>query len=225
MTEQQKSDQVLSSRTLGFLAVVFVAAGIWFGLILLGGDSEPQPIAMDLKTATLLPQPKPLGDFVLVDQNDQPLDRDALKGRWTFLAFGYTHCPDVCPTMMATYNVLEKELAQSGTEPQPEFLFVSVDPERDTPQQVGEYVGYFNPRIRGATAGHEVLRPLVAQLGVLYQRAEEQETAMGYMVDHSASMLLLDPEARLAAIFSPPHHPQTMAADFRAISAGKPTEP
>ncbi len=225
MTEQQKLDQVLGSRTLGFLAVVFVAAGIWFGLILFDGDSKPESIAMDLKTATLLPQPKPLEDFALIDQDERPLNRDALTGRWTFLAFGYTHCPDVCPTMMATYNALEKELAKSAAEPQPEFLFVSVDPERDTPQRVGEYVGYFNPRIRGATAGHEVLRPLAAQLGVLYQRAEEQETAMGYMVDHSASMLLLDPQARLSAIFGPPHNPRMMAEDFRAISAGKPTEP
>jgi protein SCO1/2 len=219
MTDQQQSNGVLRNRTMVFLAVVFVAAGIWFGLIYYGGAPEPTSIAMDLKAATLLPEPKSLEDFSLVDQDNQPLDRDALKGRWTFLAFGYTHCPDVCPTMMATYDALEQELAGSDAKPQPEFLFVSVDPERDTPQRVGEYVGYFNPRIRGATAGHEVLRPLTDQLGILYRRADEQATAMGYMVDHSASMLLLDPQARLSAIFSAPHNTRAMAQDFRAISA------
>lgn len=225
MTKQQHSNDVLTSRTLVFLAVVFGAAGVWLGLILYGGAPEPESIAMDLKAGTLLPQPKSLEDFLLVDQDGQRLDRDALKGNWTFLAFGYTHCPDVCPTMMATYDALEQELAESGAEPQPEFLFVSVDPERDTPQRVGEYVGYFNPRIRGATAGHEVLNPLTAQLGILYRRAEEQETAMGYMVDHSASMLLLDPQARLSAIFSAPHDTRAMAEDFRTISANNRTRP
>jgi protein SCO1/2 len=219
MKEQQQSDSVFSSRTLVFIAVVCTAAGIWLGLILYGSAPEPELTAMDLKAGTLLPRPKNLDDFSLVDQDGQPLDRDLLKGSWTFLAFGYTHCPDICPTMMATYDALEQELAESGSDAQPEFLFVSVDPERDTPQRVGEYVGYFNPRIRGATAGHDVLRPLTAQLGVLYQRAEEQDTAMGYMVDHSASMLLLDPEARLAAIFSAPHNTAEMAEDFRTISS------
>lgn len=227
MSEQPKSKRGLSGLGLAFLAVVFVAGGIWFGLILFdrAAGTGTESIAMNLKAATLLPHPKPLEDFALIDQEAQPLGRDALKGHWTFLAFGYTHCPDVCPTMMATYDALEKELANSDTEPQAEFLFVSVDPERDTPQRVGEYVGYFNPRIRGATAGHEVLRPLAAQLGILYQRADEQETAMGYMVDHSASMLLLDPQARLSAIFGAPHDPRMMAEDFRAISTNAPSKP
>jgi protein SCO1/2 len=219
MTEQQQSQAGMSRRTLISIVLVATVTGIWFGMLFFGGGLEPRSIAVDLKSATLLPEPKPLEDFSLVGQDQQPIDRDALKGRWTFLAFGYTHCPDVCPTMMATYDALERELAKSGAEPQPDFLFVSVDPERDSPERVGEYVGYFNPRIRGATAGHEVLRPLVDQLGILYRRADDQDTTEGYMVDHSAAMLLLDPEARLAAIFGAPQNPQTMAEDFRIISA------
>ena len=218
MTEQQQPSGGLSRRTLVSLAIVIALTGLWFGTLFFGDGLAPRSIAVDLSDATLLPQPKVLEDFALVGQDGQPLGRDDLKGRWTFLAFGYTHCPDVCPTMMATFDALEQELAKSSSEPQAEFLFVSVDPERDTPQRVGEYVGYFNPRIQGATAGHEVLKPLTGQLGILYQRADGQDTAMGYMVDHSASMLLLDPEARLSAIFGAPHNAQTMATDFRTIS-------
>jgi protein SCO1/2 len=209
----------MSRRTLISIVVVAVVAGVWFGMLFFGGGSGPKTDVPELVAGTLLPQPKTLDDFFLVDQDEQPLGRDTLKGRWTFLAFGYTHCPDVCPTMMATFDALEKELAGSGADPQPDFLFVSVDPERDTPERVGEYAGYFNPRIRGATAGHEVLVPLTRQLGILYQRAQDQDTAMGYMVDHSAAMLLLDPQARLSAIFAAPHNPQSMARDFRTISA------
>ena len=219
MTEQQQSGRAVGRYVLGFLGVAAVAAGIWFGLLLYGGAFEPKSIAEDLKGATLLPRPKLLEDFALTDQDNQLVDRESLKGRWTFLAFGYTYCPDICPTMMATYDALEKQLARSGDGPQPDFLFVSVDPERDTPERVGEYVGYFNPRIRGATADHEVLRPLTAQLGILYQRSEDQDTTLGYLVDHSGAMLLLDPQARLAAIFGMPHDPLTMAEDFRTISS------
>lgn len=225
MTEQQQPNAGLSRRTLISIAVVLMLTGIWFGVLFFSGGLEPTSIAADLKVTTLLPQPKPLEDFALVAQDDQTLARDDLKGRWTFLAFGYTHCPDVCPTMMATFDALEQELAKSSAEPQPDFLFVSVDPERDTPQRVGEYAGYFNPRIKGATASHEVLRPMTGQLGILYQRAEGQDTAMGYLVDHSASMLLLDPEARLSAIFGAPHNPKMMADDFRTISTHGQSKP
>jgi protein SCO1 len=225
MTEQPQSSGGLNRLLMVFLGVFAVAAGIWLGLLFYGGGFDPKSIAGDRKAATLLSPPKSLEDFTLTDQDNRPLGPNALKGRWTFVAFGYTHCPDICPTMMATFDALEQELAKSGAGPQPDFLFVSVDPERDTPERVGEYVAYFNPRIRGATADHEVLRPLTAQLGVLYRRSDDQETAMGYLVDHSASILLLDPQARLSAIFSTPHNPQTMAEDFRTISSHSESKP
>jgi len=224
MTEQKQPIRRLGRGALVFLSIVAVVAGIWLGLLYYGGGLGTKSTAMHLKAATLLPQPKPLADFTLTDQDNRPLSRDELKGRWTFVAFGYTRCPDICPTLMATFDAVQKDLAKSGRGPQPSFLFVSVDPERDTPEQLGKYVGYFNPHIRGATAGHEVLRPLTAQLGVLYQRSESKVTAMGYLVDHSASILLLDPQARLAAIFSTPHDPHAIAEDFRAITEhGEPT--
>jgi len=227
MTEQQKSHPGLVRAAVVVVGILAVAAGIWFGLRQQGaaGTPRPVPIAVALKAGTLLPEPKPLEDFSLIGQDNRPLDRDSLEGHWTFMAFGYTYCPDICPTMMATFDALEKELSNSGAESQPEFLFISVDPERDTPEQVGKYVGFFNPRIRGATAGHDVLRPLTAQLGILYRRADEQETAIGYLVDHSASMLLLDPQASLAAIFSAPHDPRAMAEDYLALSARGAAQP
>jgi len=184
-----------------------------------------EPITAHLKAGTLLPEPRPLDEFSLTAEDGRVLDRESLNGHWTFIAFGYTHCPDVCPTLMVTFDALDKELAKSSTETQPEFLFVSVDPERDTPERIGEYVGYFNHRIRGATAGHEALRHLTTQLGVIYRRSEAQDTAMGYLVDHSASILLLDPDVRLTAIFGLPHNPQAIAEDFRAMSARGESKP
>ena len=218
MTEQRQTTGGIGAGVLVVLVIVALAFGIWLGLTYYGRGHESTSIAMDLKAATWLQRPKQLQDFSLIGQDNRPLDRDALKGHWTFLAFGYTNCPDICPTLMATFDAVDKILAKSGAQPRPDFLFISVDPERDTPERIDKYVRYFNPRIRGATAGHDVLRPLTAQLGVLYQRSEKQDTAMGYLVDHSASILLLDPQARLSAIFSVPHDPTAIADDFRIIS-------
>jgi protein SCO1/2 len=207
------------------LGVFSILIGIWLGQLFFGGGEELDPVTGGLKEATLLPEPRPLDDFSLTTEDNGILDRESLQGHWTFVAFGYTYCPDVCPTLMATFDTLEKQLGKSSGAHHPEFLFVSVDPERDTPERIGQYTRYFNPRIRGATAGHEVLHHLTDQLGVLYQRSEAKETSMDYLVDHSASILLLDPQVRLAAIFGLPHDPQAMAEDFRAISAQSESKP
>lgn len=207
------------------LGIVAVLLGIGLGQLFFGSRTGPGPNAVHLAAGTLLPEPRSLDDFSLTTQDGQTLDRESLKGHWTFVAFGYTHCPDVCPTLLATFNALDKELAKADMGVQPEFLFVSVDPERDTPERIGKFVHFFSPRIRGATASHEVLRPLTTRLGVLYQRSDAQDSAMGYLVDHTASIFLLDPNVRLTAIFGLPHDPQAMAEDFRAISAQRETIP
>lgn len=198
------------------LAVVAAGAGIWLGSDLLGGDDRLDPGRM--KAATLLPSPKPLTPFELVDQDALPYGTDRLTGHWTFVSFGYTSCPDVCPTTMAAFDALARRLDAAGAGQTAEFLFVSVDPERDPPRRLAQYVRYFNPSFLGATGSHDQLRSLTRQLGVLYARAEGQDTAMSYLVDHSASVLLLDPKARLAAIFSAPHDVDAMAADFADIA-------
>lgn len=197
------------------VTIVAAAAGAWVAMSLL--PSGPPPAA-ELRAGTLLPNPKPLADFALTAQDGAPLSAERLRGRWTFVAFGFTACPDVCPTTMANLAALSDRLAEAGA-PAARFLFVSVDPERDTPEGIGRYVRYFNAGFLGATGSHEELRALTRQLGVLYARAPQQDTAMGYLVDHSASILLLDPQVRLAAIFSTPHRPDDMAADFAAIAA------
>jgi protein SCO1 len=207
------------------IAGLAVAAGLWFGATTFRGLSKPQPLT--LAQGTLLTQPRPLADFALTDQDGRPFSLANLRGAWTFLSLGYTHCPDVCPMTLATFDAVERQIAQSGgqsaggrqVEARPRFLFVSVDPGRDTPERLAQYVRYFNPGFLGATGEESQLRALAAQLGLLYARVEGQDTAMGYLMDHSASILLVDPQGRLTAIFSAPHDAALMASDFLAIAA------
>jgi protein SCO1 len=207
------------------IAGLAVAAGLWFGASTFRGLSKPLPLS--LERGTLLTQPRPLADFALIDQDGRPFTLANLRGAWTFLSLGYTHCPDVCPMTLATFDAVERRIAESGAKSaggrqvvaRPRFLFVSVDPERDTPERLAQYVRYFNPGFLGATGEEPQLRALAAQLGLLYARVEGQDTAMGYLMDHSASILLVDPQGRLTAIFSMPHEAALMASDFLTIAA------
>jgi len=208
-----------SRGVLVLVAVLALAAGSWLGLSLLGNGRGPTPPLDEVRAATLLPLPKPLSPADLTDQDGEPFRLDRLAGRWTFLSFGYTSCPDVCPMTMATFVALRRELSQKGKDPHTAFLFVSVDPERDTPQRIAQYVRWFDPSFLGATGDHRELQALTGQLGVLYARSEQRDSALGYLVDHTASILLLDPKGRLSAIFSAPHNVTAMAADFETIQS------
>ena len=216
MTKKQSTGAHFRYSVGALLALAAAAAGAWLGMDLFARPERPNQDEM--QTATLLPTPKPLAPFTLVDQDGGPYTQDDLRGRWTFVTFGYTSCPDVCPMTMATFNAVHGRLGDNEAAQQADFLLVSVDPERDDPDRLAQYVRYFNPDFLGATGSHEQLRALTAQLGVMYDRAEGQDTAMSYLVDHSASILLLDPQTRLSAIFGAPHDPQAMARDFALIS-------
>jgi len=167
---------------------------------------------------TVLPAPRPLGPFHLIDQDGLPFDRARLEGKWSFLFFGYTHCPDVCPTTLATLNSVMKKIAGAGPQRVPaRVVLVSVDPERDTVQRLAEYVPYFNKDFLGVTGTSAQIDAFTAQLNIMHMRGSETAADGGYTVDHTASILLIDPEARFSAVFSAPHVATTIAKDFLTL--------
>lgn len=138
--------------------------------------------------------------FQLVDQHQQKFDQDALTGKWSLAFLGYLSCPDICPmTMVKLANLLPK-LQQVADEPV-QVLFISVDPKRDDADKRKEYVNYFNPEILGLGAEHKDLFPFVRNLGLMYSIPSSDEQS--YFVDHSASVVLINPQGQIAAIFKP----------------------
>jgi protein SCO1/2 len=179
--------------------------------------STPEP--PQLQQATLLPSAKPTADFHLSDQRGQPFTLANLKDRWTLAFFGYTHCPDVCPTTMAVLAQVMKILQQDRDPAElPQVVFFSVDPQRDTPQQLARYVPYFDDRFVGVTGAEQQIAQLTGQLGILYARVDDGG-ADDYLVDHSAAIVLFDPAGRFHALFNVPHTPALIAADFLAIKS------
>lgn len=170
------------------------------------------------ETATLmrLPEPRVLADFDLLDQDGRTFGLERLRGQWSLLFFGFTYCPDVCPSALFDLQQVHDVLSEAGSEHQ--VVFVSVDPERDTPERLAEYVRYFDPDFVGVTGTEAQLSALALQIGVAYRVAPHEPGALDYTVDHSASVLLTDPEGRLHGVFPAPHNPELMAADVLALT-------
>ena len=196
------------------LALGFAAAMLFTYLLV-----KPAAPPAELQ-GVLRPEFRPLAPFLLSSDGHGPITERSLRDRWTFVFFGYLSCPDVCPNTLHELNAFWNRLRdESSREPeQVQVLFVSVDPDRDTPEKLASYTAYFNRRFIGATAGKGQIDRLSRQFGAGY--ALEAETSPGqYHVVHTSAIFLVDPYGRLVATFSQPHYSDTIARQFRQIEA------
>ena len=162
-------------------------------------------------------QARPLPEFELIDHNNKPLNRDRMKGNWSLMFFGYTHCPDVCPTSLQMMSDMMSAIDDPDVSNSVDIYFVSVDPDRDSAELLASYVTYFNPEFIGATAAMEKLRPLTATLGISHFIGERSEDNPTYDVEHSSAIVLVNPDAEYAGIFSAPHDALAIARDMTRI--------
>lgn len=182
-------------------------AGVWAAR-----QSLQTPATVALATGTPLAPPRELPEFSLVSHRGEPFAREGLNGQWTLMFFGFTHCPGVCPTTLATLVEVRKQLHELEASAQPRIVLVSVDPERDTPEEMARYVAQFDPSVIGLTGPSEAVGAFASSLGIAHRKVAMNGDE--YMVDHSAVVLLLDPQARQAAVFSPPHRADELVADY-----------
>jgi len=192
------------------LGIVATAAGIWSANIIL----DRQVNLKELE-ATRFPVARQLAPFTLVDHNNEVFNETTLRQRWSFLFFGYTHCPDVCPTTLSVLNSVAQQLQDVDADVR--FVFISVDPERDTPEKLARFVSYFNKNFIGVTGSEQQIEQFTRELGIMHMRVAAEENATGYLVDHTASVLLIDPDGRYHAVFSPPLSAGKISDDFRKI--------
>lgn len=197
-----------------------VASGLLLvlaGALLIGQNLRRGPApAGELKSAlsegagTVLPPfhlSGPRGGFANAD----------LLGRWTFLFFGYTRCPDVCPTALSLMKEVKAALGAVSPAPTFQVVFVSVDPQRDTPELLKEYMAAFDPGFIGVSGDDAALRPLVDVLKVSFQRNDQQDKH-NYTVDHSAAIHLIDPQGRAQRVFPPPQQASALVAELLGIA-------
>jgi protein SCO1 len=190
---------------LSVAALCAALAGFWLARKL--DSSAPQ-----LASGTWLPQARQVADFHLVNEAGEPFSAAQLQGRPSLVFFGFTHCPDVCPTTLAKLAQVKK----TGALPDLRVLLISIDPQRDTPPVLSQYVHAFDPRFIGLTGDTAAIGKVAADFGVAVQRVELP--GGDYTMDHSATVFLLDNHAREVAVFTPPFDAKQIAQDLRTAA-------
>lgn len=207
------------SRHTGSLFIVSIAilAAI-IGQWLYHATQDKAPDLTQLN-ATVFSEPRVVSPFKLLDHYGKPFTEASLQGQWSFVFFGFTNCPDVCPSTLTKLNLMLKAISnQSADIPLPRVMMVSVDPERDTVEQLGKYMPYFNTNFIGLTAEKQSdIDALTKQFGIAYFLNKKSPDDKEYSVEHSGAILLVNPQGKLHALFSAQHGPVILANEFAII--------
>ncbi len=195
------------------LALPLIAIAALIGGFLISNTFAPNKLT--IKNATWFTKPMAMPTFSFKDHNLKEFDNNRLKGKWSILFFGYTNCPDVCPDSL---NMLRTMVAQlePDLKRKVQIIFITVDPERDTPEKLKQYITFFNKGFIGVHSSLKNLEPFTKRLGIMHYI---QKTKMMYNVSHSGNMLVINPNGKYNAVFSPPHDAEQMALDITAMEA------
>lgn len=188
------------------LAVTAVLAVIAAGAALWTFFNSPSPQTTSSGTASVG------GPFTLVDQQGRTVTDESFRGRWMLVFFGFTHCPDVCPTALNDMSAVLAELGPAADKVQP--IFVTVDPERDTVEAMSQYVANFDPRIVALTGTPEQISQAAKAYRVYYKKVPQGDD---YTMDHTGILYLMDPQGRFMTHFTPNTPPADMAARIRKL--------
>jgi protein SCO1 len=178
--------------------------------------THPQPPRI---AGFYLPQAMPLKAFQLTDHRGRSFNNEALRGRWTLLAFGYTHCPDVCPTTLLKLRETRDLLKTIDNPMSVAVVLVTLDPQRDGPATLARYVTQFDARFLGVSGSPADIDAFASQLQVKHARSGG--TPSMYFIDHSSSVAVITPEGSLRALFSMPLRPETVSKNLQQIRAAE----
>lgn len=194
------------------LTVLSILSGALFFKLM---QARGQPT---LQSLIVLPEAKTIADFALQDEEARDFSLAGFQGRWSLLFFGFTSCPDICPNTLYQLRQVRAELAGNLAEEElPVIYLVSVDPDRDTPEKLAQYLSFFDPAFKGLTGEDRQLRALTMQLGIAYHVADHDDHNKEYAVDHSASLILLNPQAQMYGVFPAPHQAEFISHDLQQV--------
>ncbi|MGH8085884.1 MAG: SCO family protein [Lysobacter sp.] len=209
------------NRTTAIVLVVALAAGLGLWASQRHFGQAPKAQWPQTQAVRLFEPPRELPAFSLRQSDGTQLVPGELKGHWTLVFLGFTHCPDVCPMTLAQLSQAQKQWESIPEAIRPRVLFISVDPQRDSPDRIGEYAHAFHSDTLAATANVPALENFARSLSMVFVKVPPPEgvPADQYSVDHSASMAVLDPQGRMSGLVQPPFDPAAIAADMAALTA------
>lgn len=187
----------MSKFQAGLMAFIALVIGVIVAITIAppGSTNKTQHVS-------LYPQARALPDFQLLDHNKQPFTPANLIGHWSLIFVGYTYCPDICPTTLAELKGIYPELQKIPSDFPIQVVLLSVDPKRDTPERLNEYINFFHSDFIAVSGEHKQLFPLVRAMGMMYSMSESTDNA-NYLVDHSASVVVVNPKAQVIGRFKP----------------------
>ncbi|MBT8767390.1 SCO family protein [Metapseudomonas boanensis] len=210
MTRIQKTVFVL-------VALVAVVLGLTVHKVL-NNQGQADPTKLLDAGIVLLPQSRSLPALSMTDQNGATVAVDQFKDKWSLVFFGYTFCPDICPTTLAQMREL-KGLLPLEARNNVRFIFVSVDPHRDTPQQIKQYLGYFDPEFVGITADVPTLQKFANAVSIPFIPADTSKE--NYTVDHSGNLVVLGPDGTQRGFIRAPLNNQKLKEQLPGLVAPK----
>ena len=195
-------------------AIASMILGIWAASALRSMESASSLRAMDIQGSVLSSARSIAVPESLKMHDGNAFTSAVLQDHWSLIFFGYTHCPDICPTTLQTLARAKKDLKQIF----PNVYFVSVDPERDSIDSLGAYIRYFDPGFTAVTGDSEMIRDLTSQMSVVFMKVPGSSgQAEEYLVDHSSSIMLLNPKGALQAFLSAPHTSQSINSALKQL--------
>lgn len=209
MTSTQKTVSIL-------LACVALVIGLTVSKVLNRGGESNQAEQLDAGLV-MLQQSRQLPPVELLDQHGAPRQLDRLTGKWSLVFFGYTFCPDICPTTLADLRLIKNQLPEASRE-RVQIVLISVDPQRDTPEQLKQYLGYFDPQFIGLTGTPEAIQVSANALGVPYVPGDTSKP--DYTVDHGGNLALIGPDGVQRGFIRAPLRNDKLLALLPGIVAG-----
>lgn len=208
-----------SKRNLFIGTIAFAVIALFFGMWMQYNTNKTDEL--EIESGSILPIPHDISPFSLVSADEKPFTNDNFKGHWSLLFFGFTHCPHLCPTTLSLINDAYKNIEKHKHVPLPQVVFISIDPERDTPKSIREYLNGFNKDFVGATGEKPQLDILTREMSILYAKVEDPNATdtTNYNIDHSGTVLMINPLGQLYAIFSTPQDAEDLSDDVEKIEA------
>ena len=212
MSNQQ---QRVKYTVLGLLAFVALVSGLFVSQYV----HVPKKIDVSQFNGTYLEKPREVNHFELTGVDNQPFNNKSLKGKWTMVFFGFTNCGYLCPTSMAELGKMYRLLEEKGVKTLPQVVMISIDPNRDNLEKLGNYVKSFDVHFYGARGEESSVKAMTREMGVVYSKValKDSKDPNNYDVQHSGAVMLFNPKGQLNAFFTTPHHADVIAKDYMML--------
>lgn len=211
MSVKKKGIRLTVVALLGFAALIS-------GLFVAQHMHKTKKINPEDFHGTLLQAPREINSFALTGTDGKPFTNESLKGQWTLVFFGFTNCGYLCPTTMGELGKMYRKLEAEGVKPLPRIVMISIDPDRDSLDKLGNYVKTFDMHFYGARGDETIVKNMTQEMGIAYAKVtlpNAEET--NYDMQHSGALILFNPEGQLTAFFTTPHQTDLLVKDYQLL--------